>query len=63
MRTVDRIALAAMLSVAVIIPVTCGIAFGLEARVEQRLGVPPAVLHLFKAYRGAATSAAAARRD
>jgi len=63
MSTVDRIALTAMLSVAAVIPLLCGMAFGLDLRLERSARVPASVLNLFKPNHGTATRAAAAGRD
>jgi len=63
MSTVDRIALTAMLSVAVVIPLLCGMAFGLDLRLERSARVPASVLNLFKPNYGTPTTAAAAGRD
>lgn len=63
MSTVDRIALTAMLSVAVVIPLLCAMAFGLDVRLERSARVPASVLNQFKSNRGAAAMAVAAGRD
>ena len=68
MSTVDRIALTAMLSVAVVIPLLCGMAFGLDARLERSARVPTSVLNQFKSdrvksARGATAMSVAAGRD
>ncbi|HTP48409.1 MAG TPA: hypothetical protein VMQ50_15965 [Casimicrobiaceae bacterium] len=63
MSTVDRIALTAMLSAAVVIPLLCGMAFRLDTRLERSARAPAPVLNQFKSNRGAATMAVAAGRD
>ncbi|HEX7271507.1 MAG TPA: hypothetical protein VF420_05060 [Casimicrobiaceae bacterium] len=63
MSTVDRIALTAMLSVAVVIPLFCGMAFELDTRLERSARAPASVLNQFKSNRGAATMSVAAGRD